>query len=263
MLRGLVDATEDEQRERIEEIRTVLDSFDEAPWSLGLTVFELDTGAGYAAWAPTYDGVDNALITAEQPVIEEIVSEVAPGRALDAACGTGRHSRHLASRHEVVGIDASPEMLAIAAEAVPAATFARGDLNALGFPDDSFDLVVCSLALTHVRDISRPIGEFARVVRPGGRVVLSDIHPMNVLILGQAFFTDERGDFAFVRNHVHPIASYVDAFNRSGLVIRRCAEPVADGSAGGPAADVIPQASERAVGGLPFALIWDLEKPAA
>jgi SAM-dependent methyltransferase len=239
----------------------VLTAFDDEPWSLGLNVFELDHRAGYAAWAPSYDTMENALIRAEQPIVEELTRDLPPGRALDAACGTGRHAEHLAAKgHDVTGIDASPEMLALAVAKVPNAAFVEGDFCALDLPDETFDLVVCSLALTHTRDLTPPIGEFARVVRTGGRVVLSDIHPMNVLILGQGFFSDEKGDFAFVRNYVHPVSSYVDAFNSAGLTIRSCHEPLGDTAAAGPATQFVPEAAARAVGGLPFALIWDLEK---
>jgi SAM-dependent methyltransferase len=261
ILRGLVDASEEEQAGRIDEVRTVLGAFDDEPWSIGLNVFELDHRAGYAAWAPTYDTMENALIRAEQPIVEEITRRLPAGTALDAACGTGRHAEHLAANgHDVTGIDASPEMLALARSKVPSARFAEGDFCALDIEDGSLDLVVCSLALTHVRDLAPPVAEFARVVRSGGRVVLSDIHPMNVLILGQGFFADEKGDFAFVRNYVHPISTYVDAFNAAGLTIRGCHEPLGDTAAAGPATQFVPEAAARAVGGLPFAIVWELER---
>jgi ubiquinone/menaquinone biosynthesis C-methylase UbiE len=262
VLRGLVDASEEEQTGRIDEIRRVIGAFDDAPWNLGLEVFELDHRAGYAAWAPTYDTMDNALIRAEQPIVERLIEDLPPGqRVLDAACGTGRHAAHLQTKgHDVTGIDASPDMLELARAKTPDATFTEGDLCNLDFTDDTFDLVVCSLALTHVRDLRAPISEFARVVRPQGRVILSDIHPMNVLILGQGFFSDEKGDFAFVRNYAHPVSSYIDAFTNAGLAIRSCHEPIGDTAAAGPATQFVPEAAAQAVGGLPFALVWDLER---
>jgi ubiquinone/menaquinone biosynthesis C-methylase UbiE len=265
ILRGLVDACEKTQSGRIDEIRGVLDNYDAEPWSIGLRVFELDHRAGYAAWAPTYDTMANALIRAEQPIVEELTADLPPNqRVLDAACGTGRHTEHLARNgHDVTGIDASPDMLALARSKVPGATFTEGDFCSLDFADDSFDLVVCSLALTHTRDLNAPISEFARVTRPGGRIVLSDIHPMNVLILGQGFFTDEKGDFAFVRNYVHHISTYIDAFVSAGLTVRACVEPLGDTAAAGPATQFFPEAAAQAVDGLPFALVWDLRKPSA
>ena len=61
--------------------------------------------------------------------MREIVDSTPPGIALDAACGTGRHCRYLLERgHDVIGVDASPEMLAKARAAAPAAEFHEGDL---------------------------------------------------------------------------------------------------------------------------------------
>ena len=223
---------------------------------------ERDLLSGYAAWSQTYDTQNNGLIDLEQPVMDEILAKIPPGRALDAACGTGRHARALAVRHHVVGIDQSDEMLAVACAGVPDATFERGNFNALRFDDGSFDVVVCSLALTHVEDVAPPIAEFARVVREGGRVVLSDIHPMSVMTLGQAFFSEGDGNFAFVRNRVHMVSSYLAAFRAAGLSVLDCIEAriPADPRFGGPAGQVLPEACVQATEGLPFVLIWELEK---
>jgi SAM-dependent methyltransferase len=88
--------------------------------------------------------------------------------------GTGRHSAHLVELgHRVIGVDSSPDMLDRARERVPQAEFITGELHQLPFPDDHFDLAVCSLALTHVRDLGpRPLGRLALDAagpRPGRR----------------------------------------------------------------------------------------------
>jgi ubiquinone/menaquinone biosynthesis C-methylase UbiE len=92
------------------------------------------------------------------------------GTVLDAACGTGRYADYLAARgHQVIGIDQSPEMIAIARARVPAGRFSTGDLSNIDLADASVDAVVCGLALVHVPDLDRALHEMARVVRPGGR----------------------------------------------------------------------------------------------
>jgi SAM-dependent methyltransferase len=263
LLRGLFDVSEDDQRARLDECKRIIADFDDAPWKLSLTVPERDPLDGYASWSKSYDTTSNGLIDLEQPVMDEILSRIADGsKVLDAACGTGRHTKVLAERHDLTGIDQSPEMLEVARAAAPGATFAIGDLNALDFDDATFDVVVSSLALTHVTDLSRPIGEFARVVRSGGRVVLSDIHPTSVLVLGQAFYDEGDGRFAFVRNHVHMISSYLAAFRAGGLDVLECIEmrTPPDPRYGGAAGRVVPQAAIQATQGLPFVLVWELEK---
>jgi SAM-dependent methyltransferase len=233
---------------------------DEEPYSLGLNVPELDPRAGYAYWSQTYDNEGNPLLVAEQPVVEAITSAVEPGRALDAACGTGRHAQHLADTHVVAGVDGSPEMLAVARAKVPDARFVLGDLTAVPFPDDTFDVLVCALALCHVTDLHVAVAELARVVRPGARVVLTDPHPLSTYVLSQAFFPTEEGGLAFVRNHSRLVGSYLEAFEGARLRIIRCHEPpfLAE-YAGGLAARFVPDAMKQALAGLPFAIVWELE----
>lgn len=104
------------------------------------------------------------------------LDDVAPGDALDLACGTGRWSAELAARgYRVTGVDGSPEMLAPAR--VAGVEFLPGDLHAVPVGDAPFDLVICALAVSHVPDLSPVFSEFARVLRPGGTLVVSDAHP--------------------------------------------------------------------------------------
>jgi SAM-dependent methyltransferase len=65
-------------------------------------------------------------------------------------------------------------MLARAREKVPGGTFHEADLHDLPLPDDSVDVVVCAIALVHLPDLEGPLGEFARVLRSGGHLVVSD-----------------------------------------------------------------------------------------
>jgi len=109
-------------------------------------------------------------------------------------------------------VDTSPEMLAAARRRLPDADLRQASLESLPFADASFDLAVCSLALTHVPSptLDVAIAELARVLRPGGRLVLSDIHPAFVAVLdGQARFGG-----GFVRNHIHLPSAYLAAFRR-------------------------------------------------
>ena len=84
--------------------------------------------------------------------------------------------------HRVTGIDSTAEMLETARAKVPSAQFETADLMAIPLPDGAMDFAVCTLALTHCADLGPPIREIARVVRPGGHVVISDVHPLMVLL---------------------------------------------------------------------------------
>ena len=116
-------------------------------------------------------------------------------------------------------------MLARAAEAAPGAELVPGDLRALPAPDGEFDLAVCALALSHLEDLEAGVGELARVLRPGGTLVISVLHPFQALLGWQAPFTDVEGRRGFVREHPHTHARYLAAFRSAGLAVRDCVEP--------------------------------------
>jgi len=104
-----------------------------------------------------------------------------PGeRVLDLACGTGVIARQVAplvgARGQVIGVDISPEMLAVArARPVPAGAqihWLEGDATALALPDGAFDLVLCQHGLPFVPDRARAVREMHRVLAPGGRALV-------------------------------------------------------------------------------------------
>ena len=262
MLRRLVDGPDDAMAERLAEIKRIAERLDRPLFAGGLHVEELDPRTGYAASASGYDTTTNPLIEAEHPIVEAIVARVDPGRALDAACGTGRHAKHLAERHETYGVDASPEMLEVAKQAAPAATFETGDLEQLPFPDGHFDVVVCALALCHLEDLEAAAVEIGRVAKPGAKVVLTDPHPQSVAIISHLFVPKPDGSIGFVRNHQRLVGDYLRSFDAAGLRVIDCIEPPVpeSGLTGGLAGPYVPGAMRQALEGLPQAIIWDLER---
>ncbi len=106
---------------------------------------------------------------------------------LDAGCGPGNHAAWLAGRDaRVTALDRSAEMLKLTAANLPSdARIVQADLSRplVGLEDDSFDVILSSLTLHYVEDLSVPFSEFARVARPGARLVFSMHHPYNDLAL--------------------------------------------------------------------------------
>jgi ubiquinone/menaquinone biosynthesis C-methylase UbiE len=108
----------------------------------------------------------------------EWICSRASGSVLEVAIGTGRNLPCYPAGTRITGIDLSPAMLAIArrraAELGIDAELREGDAEALAFPDGGFDTVVCALSLCSIPDPATAIAEMARVLRPGGKLLLLD-----------------------------------------------------------------------------------------
>ena len=109
-----------------------------------------------------------------------VATVAAPVRVLDVGCGTGYLLRELASRYpdaeQLVGIDAAPAMVktanAIAQD--DRLTFVAGVAEHIGYPDETFNLIVSTTSFDHWSDQQAGLRECARVLCPGGRLVLVD-----------------------------------------------------------------------------------------
>jgi SAM-dependent methyltransferase len=238
---------------------------------------------GYRVWAETYDQPGNGLFAPEEEVVHGILAELPPGIAVDAACGTGRHSGWLAGRgHRVIGVDTSPDMLAHARKRVPDGDFREGPLEALPVPDGEADVVVCALALSHVADLSPVFAEFARVLRPGGHLVVSDISQEWIGIGSVPRVRLADGRPALITAHRHRASDVLGAALPAGLRVLSCAEPrqgpaspltagaELPGGETGPwdrwpwsLTELVPHAWAAATGDLPLVVIWHFRRDPA
>jgi SAM-dependent methyltransferase len=135
---------------------------------------------------------------------------------------------------------ATPEMLAVARQKVPGADFREGDLSRLPLPGRCADVVVCALALTHVFDLAPVMAEFARVLRPGGHLVISNSSsdfPVVKLLPG--------GEYGYLPHRNHSVSDYLGAALAQGFQVRGCQEPrlprPAVAPAGTPAPPALPE----------------------
>jgi ubiquinone/menaquinone biosynthesis C-methylase UbiE len=209
---------------RLREIQALLDAADEL--GEGVEARPMTTREGYDRWAPFYDEPGNQLLDIEQPIVREILDRLPVGVALDAGCGTGRHTEYLASLgHKVIGVDTSPEMLVRAREKVPDGEFHEADLYAVPLADDSVDLVVCAIALTHVPDLARALTELVRVLRPNGHLVISDSRGVTGDIGLPLVRIAPDDEFVYMPTYARLASDYLAAALPLGLQVRRCEEP--------------------------------------
>jgi phosphatidylethanolamine/phosphatidyl-N-methylethanolamine N-methyltransferase len=131
----------------------------------------------YARWAPVYDLVFGPVFERGRHAAIAAAERIG-GRILEVGVGTGISLPHYSGKSRLCGIDISAPMLRKAQERVADLnlTNVEGlwvmDAERLSFPDDSFDVVVAQYVITTVPNPEATLNEFARVLRPGGEIVL-------------------------------------------------------------------------------------------
>jgi SAM-dependent methyltransferase len=177
------------------------------------------------------DGLFNAYY--DRPACLALLGEVAGRRVLDAACGPGLYAQELVRRGaEVVGFDQSPRMVDIC-RARAAGDFRVHDLGdpISWLPDGSVDLVLCALAIEYVDDRVAALRELRRVLRPGGALVLSRLHPTGDWLRHGGSYFDVRvihetwGKGWSVSYWLAPLQTTCEEIFEAGFVIERLLEP--------------------------------------
>lgn len=155
--------------------RTIRQYYTDCAWVYGL----LHSSAGAVHLALNYDGRYNADGFYEQPrLVQKQIHALGARSVLEVACGKGFNTHWLAPRNTQTGfcaIDWTPMHVQIASrKRRPNATFAVGDYQRLAFADGAFDLVFAIECLCYARNLGEVLAEAHRVLRPGGRLVLTD-----------------------------------------------------------------------------------------
>ena len=145
------------------------------------------------------------------PMFETMLSRVSGGRfanALDVGCGEGRFCRMLkAAGIRATGIDPTPALLDQARKRDASGDYRFGRAERLEFPDASFDLVVSYITLVDIPDFRTAIGEMARVLSPGGSLLIANLTGFISACCDQGWVKDEQG------NHLHfPVDNYLSEF---------------------------------------------------
>ena len=199
----------------------------------------------YDSFAEAYSAENETnLINAyyERPATLALAGDVAGRRILDAGCGSGPLFAALRDRGAIVtGVDSSPGMLELARRRLgDGADLRVADLGSpLPFRDGEFDDVVASLVLHYLEDWAAPLAELRRVLKPGGRLIVSVDHPFAIAIMHReagrqadyfatSNWTDEwtlGGQSAPMSFWHRPLHAMTDAFTTAGFRIAVISEP--------------------------------------
>lgn len=170
----------------------------------------------------------------DRPAVLELLGDVAGARVLDVGCGPGLYAAELIARGaDVVGMDASPAMIALATRRVASAEFRVHDLETAidWLSDETFDAAVMALVIHHLDGRGAVLSEVHRILRPGGRLVVSTNHPAHDwLRLGGSYFDREPVEEVWstglaARYWRQPLTDSVREFRNAGFVIQDIVEP--------------------------------------
>jgi SAM-dependent methyltransferase len=146
---------------------------------IGKFVIRVPAVEAHEVWAPFYDSTPNPLLALARRSLSDLLHGRNGKNVIDIACGTGEHVERLRQTGaNVFGLDACGPMLQEAKKRVVlAGRLVQGDASSLPLADRWADLVICSMSLGYFDRLDTIFSEFARVARPGGSIVVSDLHP--------------------------------------------------------------------------------------
>ncbi|HEX5413024.1 MAG TPA: methyltransferase domain-containing protein [Terriglobia bacterium] len=199
----------------------------QAGMSLNHTTRCLPPADAYALWSQTYDIDPNPLLTLEEREMLPLLPGLAGAFVLDVGCGTGRWLNLLLARgaRHGVGFDLSLEMLGQARRKLPLPTgLVRADCAAIPIAAGVTDLAVCSFAAGYVKDLNRVGSELSRVLRKGGRLLVSDVHPAGVERGWRRTFRHD-GEVIEIANFKFSLDHLCSTFEEHGLTLERIISP--------------------------------------
>jgi ubiquinone/menaquinone biosynthesis C-methylase UbiE len=198
----------------------------------------MDPARAYDIWSATYDSqAENPLLAADDQLVGDMLGSVTiQGRVVvDVGCGTGRLWDRLLALEpaRLIGYDVSEGMLARLRDKYPGATAEKLDGYRLPHAaDGGCDVLISTLTLGYLADVEAALTEWSRVLKPGGDMVVTDLHP-EMAAMGERSFR-HGGRTMSIRHHVRSVASLeacaahhdLEPIRRQERVVDESVEPI-------------------------------------
>jgi ubiquinone/menaquinone biosynthesis C-methylase UbiE len=171
---------------------------------------EKDAGTAYDIWAENYDKQPgNLMLDLDEIIFSRLLENVDlhHKKIGDIGCGTGRHWGEMIQQqpYKLSGFDVSAGMLQRLNDKFPEAdTHLIKDDLLPEIPTDSFDVIVSTLTVAHIKNLEEALLTWCRIINDGGDILITDFHPEALAIGGQRTFKHGNKHIA-VRNFVHKL----------------------------------------------------------
>jgi malonyl-CoA O-methyltransferase len=182
--------------------------------------------ASYRLWSQTWESDPSAIVALESRWLSPWLAGLRGKVFLDLSCGVGRWLAYAQAQGATVfGTDLCREMLIEAQRKTTlAGSLALADTCRLPFRDECADVALCALSLGHMTPMESAVTELARVVRPGGFLIVSDFHP-GALQHGWKRTFRSNGELYEVETYPYTSEGLIECAGRQGLVLQELQEP--------------------------------------
>ena len=190
-------------------------------FTLSITKRPINPRKAYNIWAEIYDsGDDNLVFQMEEKILNSLIKNIdLSGKSiLDYGCGTGRNWEKLISYkpNKITGCDVSIKMLQQLQSKYPGSEIYLIK-NSSEFPVQlgTIDIIFSTLVIAHIKDLRKTFREWNRLLKPGGIILITDLHPAILSAGGKRIF-EKDGKSIAIKNYIHSIDKIkilCDAFN--------------------------------------------------
>jgi malonyl-CoA O-methyltransferase len=190
----------------------------------------LSPQSAYDEWAEHYDDEDPSTLL-DEPFLLSRLQPFEGYRLLDLGCGTGRYLRLVGRGSYAVGVDLSRGMLARArrqTSGIVGATWVQASVECLPFRARTFDRVISGLVLDHVQDLREFFQGIAGTLKPGGRAIVTAVHPDMQRRTGSTVRFTAAGREYRTQGTIHEVHDILAAVKQAGLSVEQLQEPRVD-----------------------------------
>ena len=197
--------------------------------------FSIEKGPidAYDLWAENYDNQPgNLMLDLDEIIFTDLFKDVNVKNKLlaDIGCGTGRHWAKIYEKDpaQLTGFDISEGMLSVLRQKFPQSmTSTITNDHFTDVPDASFDLIISTLTMAHIKNIDEAINAWCRILKNDGEVIITDFHPDLLAKGGRRSFTHGEKHF-YVTNYIHRLDKIKKIFYNNGFTVESEAERFVD-----------------------------------